>query len=294
MKARSRLFGFGLIAGLSLCWGGNWIAITVALGHLQPWTYRTLTSYVGGAILLALTAAMGRRVWPLADEWRPLAICGAFNITIWHMLTAYALIAMGTGHVALLAHTMPIWSALIAVAVLGERLTRRLILATALGGAGIVALFLRHIQLLADAPFAPLLGLGAAFGWAIGTLYQKRRTWTLPITAMAGWQLIIAATPVALVAIAWEGLPWPPLPWHVWAALAFTVLASQVMSYVFWFKIIEIFPAQIAALATLFAPLVGVFLSWAILNNPLGWPELLAMALCGAALALVQLVPQAK
>lgn len=286
----SRAFGIALIVGLSLAWGTNWVAMKVALDHLPPWTYRALTSYVAGAILLLLCQINGGRVRPYAAEWKPLAICGVFNITCWHMLTAYALIAMGTGHVALLAHTMPVWAALIAVGVLGQRLTPRLALATALGAAGIVALFWRHVSLVADAPLAPLLGLGAAFTWAIGTIYQKGRSWSLPILAMAGWQLMIAAAPVAVVAALLEGFAVPPLPGKVWAALTFTVLVSQVFSYFAWFKIVEIFPTQVAALATLLTPLIGVLSSAVLLRETLGWPELAAMALCGSALALVLFV----
>ena len=288
----SRAFGLALIVGLSLAWGTNWVAMKTALGHLPPWTYRALTSYVAGAILLLLCHLGGGRVRPYAAEWKPLAICGFFNITLWHMLTAYALIAMGTGHVALLAHTMPVWAALIAVGVLGQRLTPRLALATALGAAGIVALFWRHVSLVADAPFAPLLGLGAAFAWAIGTIYQKGRAWSLPILAMAGWQLMIAAAPVAVVAGVLEGFAVPPLPGKVWLALAYTVILSQVFSYFAWFKIVEIFPTQVAALATLLTPLIGVISSAVLLDEPLGWPEIGAMALCGSALALVLFVQE--
>jgi drug/metabolite transporter (DMT)-like permease len=114
--------------------------------------------YVAGAILLLICHLAGGRVRPYAGEWKPLAICAVFNVTLWHMLTAYALIAMGTSHVALLAHTMPVWAALIAVCVLASASRRALALATALGAAGIVALFWRHVSLVADAPFAPCSG----------------------------------------------------------------------------------------------------------------------------------------
>lgn len=283
----SRAFGIALIVGLSLAWGTNWVAMKTALNAIPPWSYRALTSYVAGAILLLICHLAGGRVRPYASEWKPLAICAVFNVTLWHMLTAYALIAMGTSHVALLAHTMPVWAALIAVCVLGQRLTPRLALATALGAAGIIALFWRHASLVADAPFAPLLGLGAAFAWAIGTIYQKGRSWSLPILAMAGWQLLIAAAPVGVVAAMLEGFAIPPLPAMVWVALAYTVLLSQVFSYFAWFKIVEIFPTQIAALATLLTPLIGVLSSAVLLGETLGWPEIAAMALCGSALALV-------
>src|SRR5262245_45382375 len=109
---------------------------------------------------------------------------------------------------------------------------------------------------------------------------------------MAGWQLIIAAAPVAVVAAVLEGFAVPPLPGTVWLALAYTVLLSQVFSYFAWFKIVEIFPTQVAALATLLTPLIGVVSSAVLLVEPLGWPELGAMALCGSALALVLFVSE--
>jgi drug/metabolite transporter (DMT)-like permease len=102
----------------------------------------------------------------------------------------------------------------------------------------------------------------------------------------AGWQLPIAGTPSAWYA-ALEGFAIPPLSTTVWVALTCTVILSQLFSYLAWFKIVEIFPTQIAALATLLTPLIGVLSSAVLLGEALGWPELVAMALCGSALALV-------
>lgn len=289
----SRAFGLFLIVGLSLAWGCNWAAMKVALAEIQPWSYRTLTSYIAAPILLGLAAMNGGRVRLYAREIVPIAICGLFNITAWHMFTAYALLAMGAGHVALLAHTMPVWAALIAV-FLGERLTPRIILATALGLAGIMALYWRHLASLGGAPFAPLLGLGAALFWAIGMIFQKRRDISLPTLSFAGWQLAIAALPVAAMAFLWEGFTIPPVPLSLGLIIAYTILVSHVFSYFAWFKIVEIFPTQIAAIATLMTPVVGVVSGAVLLGEHFGLAELTATLLCGSALALVLIVPARK
>jgi len=47
---------------------------------------------------------------------------------------------------------------------------------------------------------------------------------------------------------------------------------------------LQLFPAGVAAISTLLIPVVGVIAGALILGEPIGWPELAALALVAAAL----------
>ena len=59
-----------------------------------------------------------------------------FNITAWHLFSAYALLYTGSGRAAIIGYTMPIWASALSVWVLHERIGARQILALALGMGG--------------------------------------------------------------------------------------------------------------------------------------------------------------
>jgi len=58
-----------------------------------------------------------------------------------------------------------------------------------------------------------------------------------------------------------------------------------------WFKVVRLFPASIAAVGTLAIPVIGVFSSGLLLDEPIGGREFAALGLVCAALAAVLLVP---
>ena len=155
------------------------------------------------------------------------------TVAVFNMCAAFAQLTTSTSRAAVLTFTMPLMSAALAWAVLGERPDRKSALALALGGAGIVVLAVPVLRgLVAPVPVGSVWGLlfplGAALAWALGTVATKR--WPPPgdriiITA---WQLGIGAACATLAALATgERLPavWPPrvlaaLAWHVLIATA--------------------------------------------------------------------------
>jgi drug/metabolite transporter (DMT)-like permease len=75
-----------------------------------------------------------------------------FYLVIWNLASTYAAVLIPSGQAAVLGFTMPLWSALIGWAVLGERLNGPLVLALLLGGAGVTLLMVDSFQAYARAP----------------------------------------------------------------------------------------------------------------------------------------------
>lgn len=128
-------------------------------------------------------------------------------------LAALALIPLA--HVVALEFTMPIWTALLAYAFLGERLDARKVAAIVLGTIG-VALIVRPAEGAAFS-LGHLVALVAAIGFAISVTMVKSLTRTDTATQMMFWMLVIQSIIGVLPAIAnWQtpvGLQW------VWIAL---------------------------------------------------------------------------
>ena len=283
--------GLVLLIGLSFAWGVNWPFMKIVLQEIPLWTFRAWSCLIAGLLLLALGHFTGGRVRPGRGEWQPILIGALFNVTLWHILVAFGVLNMASGHAAVLAFTMPLWSAIISITVLGERLTGRVALALALGVGGIVVLLSRNMTAVGDSPAGAAFMLSAAVGWAVGTLYQKRQRFTVGTLALAGWQLALGTIPMFAILPFVEGLHFPQASAVAWASALYTTVVALVFAYFAWFKIVSLFPANIAGIGTLLTPVIGMASGAVVLGEPFGWRELLAVALIGSALALVLIIP---
>ncbi len=284
--------GFALLAALSLLWGLNWPFMKIALGEIPVWPFRSLSLIVGGGALLLITALGGRSLRVAGGEIRPLLLCTVFNIVGWHLCSAYGISLMAAGRASIIAFTMPLWAAILGGILLGEHLTWRRWLGLALGMAGLAVLIGPDLGVVGRTPWGAAFMLGAALSWALGTVLMKRFTWSLPIAALAGWQLLLGAIPVTLGAFIIGDWPDPAaLSREALIALAYVLIVPMIFCHWAWFKVVSLFPAVLAAIGTLAIPIVGVLSSGLILGEPIGAREILALALVCAALVIVLILP---
>ena len=279
-----------LIVAISLLWGLNWPAMKIVVGEMSPWTFRVICVSVAGACLLLLGRLSGERVMPRRDAWLPLALLALFTVTFWHMLTAFALLTIGGGRAVVLAFTMPLWAAMLSVLVLGERLRWRQLTGLGLGLGGIALLLLPELGRQGTLPIGYFLMIGAAMCWGIGTVGQKLFDWQVGVLSLSGWQLVIGGVPIVAV---WAVLePSPDLsrltPLGL-AALAYVVLVALVFCFSSYIRLVSLLPANMAAISTLAIPVVGLWSSALLLDEPVGPADALALALIVSALALVLL-----
>jgi drug/metabolite transporter (DMT)-like permease len=283
------LYGIAFVATLTVTWGLNWPMMKLAVQEVPPWTFRSFCVVVGGGALLAITWLSGGRVALPTRLVRPLMLVALFNITGWHLFSAYALLHTGSGRAAIIGYTMPIWAAMLSVLVLHERIGPRRIMALALGMAGLAVLLGQDLGQFGAAPIGVLLMLGAAMSWAVGTILMKRFAWDpMPVMALAGWQLLIGGVPIV---IGWWLLEPVPdlgaLSLPAVVGLAYAVLVAMIFCQTAYFKMVTLVPANVAAMAVMAVPVVGVLSSAWILGEPVGPIEAAALVLVVGGLFLL-------
>ena len=176
--------------------------------------------------------------------------------------------------------------------VLGEPLTGPKLAGLALGVAGLAVLIGPDLRSLGAAPLGAGLMLCAAVSWAFGTVIVKRYLSTIPVGALAGWQLLIGAVPITLGALVFEDIPdLTAISTPALLSLLYVVTFPMVFCHWAWFAVVRLFPAAIAAIGTLAIPIVGVFSSALVLGEPIGVRELAALGLVCSALAVVLVLP---
>jgi drug/metabolite transporter (DMT)-like permease len=280
-----------LLAILTLLWGTNWPLFPYATREVSVWTFRAIGVTLAGTMLLIVARMRGNSLAIPRKFWRPIVTATLFYLLLWNVASTYSAILIPSGQAAVLGFTMPLWSALISWAVLGERLTRRLVCAVLLGAAAVALLMVPSFEAYAQAPLGMALGLLAGLGWAIGTLILQRSGVAVSALVLTGWQLLICALPMTAGALLLGDWQWfvPSLPSI--AVIVYIALIPMGIGNLCWFSIVGLLPANVAGLSAILVPVVAMLAGALLHGEPLGALQWLAMACSVGALSLVLLKP---
>jgi drug/metabolite transporter (DMT)-like permease len=288
MNSSSRFVGLALVVGLSILWGINWPMLKIGLSEIPPWTFRAMMLGIGGPCLLAIVRAMGVDIHAPRDQWWPLTYASMTMLTAWMIVSSYAIPMVTSGDAAILAYSMPAWSALFGGIILKERFTVRRAAGLLVGLAGVGVLLTRGFSAIGSSLDGALLMTLAAAIWGFGIVLHKSVRWTMATAAVAGWQVTIAGAAMFVGALTFD----EPNLGHIstigWLSVAFNIFAIAVLGYIMWFRIMALYPATVASVGVLLTPIVGVALGAWWLGESVGWRELLALALVVGAIALVE------
>jgi drug/metabolite transporter (DMT)-like permease len=289
-SARPSAGGIALVGAIAFVWGLNWPAIRITVQEISPWTFRAVCLVLATAVLFGISLASRTRIAIPKREIAPLALVAFFNVTAWHMLTAFGLTIMEASRGILLAFTFPVWSVLIGAVVLRERLTPGRLVALALGLAAMVLLMGAEITRVGGAPLGGALLVGAAISWAVATAMLKRIRWTLGSRELAAWQVLIGGLPIVVGALVFDGpTDFTALSTPAVVGLIYSSVIAAAIGQWIWFRIVDLMPASVASISSLAIPVVGVFSSALLLGEAVTWRELAALALVLAALSIILL-----
>lgn len=277
---------------IGIFWGLSWPGMKIALSEIPVWWFRSMSVSAGAIGLLTIAYFTNGTIRLSKLDFKPMVVCGIFNIVIWHLFTGYGVSQMPAGRASIIAFTMPVWASILSIFVLGEAMTVYKLAGLILGVAGLGVLIGPDLIVLQVAPTGAVFMLIAAIGWAIGTVLFKKHKWNSPILALSGWQLLIGAMVMLPGALILEPIPdFTQLSDRTLISLAYLFVMPMVFCQWAYFKVVQIFPAAIAAIGTLAVPVVGVFSSALILGEQVGWQEFTAMALIFSGLACVLVLP---
>jgi drug/metabolite transporter (DMT)-like permease len=283
---------FWALVALTLMWGVNWPMMKLSLREITPMYFRALTMTGGALWLYAFYRARGIRMTPHGPEWRAVALLGLPNMLGWHVMSIFGVKELASGRAAILGFTMPIWTVLIGVGLLGERLTRRVAFAAVAVAVAIALLVSDELRALAGRPVGVLWMGGAAVCWAVGTLMMRRMKHTLPVEALTVWMMFCAAACIWVIAAVTEPLPAMRFTPVMWASLAYGVLINYGFAQIIWFGLARNLPPATSAMSVMAVPMIGTLSAPLIVGEWPRWQDGVAMVCVMAAIAAVLLPPR--
>jgi drug/metabolite transporter (DMT)-like permease len=220
-------------------------------------------------------------------------LAGFFNVAVFNICAAFAQLSGATSRTIMITYSMPIWSAVGAWLVLGDRLDRTRLLALVLCICGLT--FLVWPLFAAGVPRSVLFALGSAFGWTFATIYLKWIDIGVDPLVNAAWQLAIGTLAIMIGMLAVDGSPkiWPIGTLTIFS-IGFIGLFGTALGHFMWWTIVNKLPTATAALGSLLVPVVGIGGSALLLAERPTVNDLIGFTLIFAAAACVLLQPGVK
>jgi drug/metabolite transporter (DMT)-like permease len=234
---------FGAILVTILFWSSAFVVIRVCLGPLTPLELATARYVPAGLISLAYLIAVRPRV--ARSDIPRLVVAAVLFISAYALLLNIGETTVPAGPASFIINTMPVFTALIAVVVLGERFGRWGWIGTAIsfGGVGLIAVANPDgFRLDVNA----VLIVGAAVCAAAASVLQKPLLSRMPALSVTAWILFLGSLPlypaipaaIAAVRIAPTAIVWN---------LVYLVIFPTVVAYLTWAVALKRLPAARAS-----------------------------------------------
>ncbi len=217
--------------------------ILVEMTNVQMLFWSTIFSFVVLAGVLVIQGKLRLLAHYTVADYGWMGLLGFLGAYLYYILLygAFALTTAAEGFI--LAYTWPILVSLLAVVLLGEKLTGRRILAVAISFFGVLVIVTqgRIVSVAFTSLAGDLLALAGAFVFALFSVLGKRARYdqTVSATVYFGVALLTVTATVLLPSLAGEGpgVRWPSA--GVWPWLLYNGVLVNGISYVFWFKALE-------------------------------------------------------
>ncbi len=264
---RAALLGVAL-AIVYLVWGSTYLAIAVVVAELPPMLVMAARFLLAGGALLLVASRRGDRA---GDPIRPAhllqaTITGGLLLVSGTGLVVLAQTRLSSGLTALLAATVPLFLALFARGVFGERLSGRawLGLLIGLGGIGVM------VDPGGGQLGAVLLALAGAASWAAGSMRSRAGNGPRRPMVAASLEMLGAAVLFAVLGLAFgeaSRVQLANVSAAAWFGFAYLTVAGSLVGYTAYGWLLRNASTTLVGTYAYVNPLVAVGLGWLILGE---------------------------
>jgi drug/metabolite transporter (DMT)-like permease len=286
----SRSAALALYAMLVLIWSSTWVAIKIGLEDCPPLLGAGIRFAVAGLVLLAVA---GARRQALRTDTRLALVLALMPFGLAYGLVYWGEQYVPSGLAAVLFGVLPLYTAMLAAALLpDEPLRARLIAGVLIAIGGLALAFVESIELgdkelaLAGAAALALAPLGSA----VGNVSLKLRAGALDPVVLNGWAMLGAG--LLLLGASALGESWGEVAWsaETVGSIAYLALIGSAVPFVGLTYLLRHFTAQAMSFIAMLLPFGALVFGAALYDE-----SITARALAGAGLvAAGLLISQAR
>lgn len=246
-----------------LVWGYNWVPLKIAVAAVDPYWLAAIRVAGGALTLFLVLAALRRKAAP--PPGRAFVGIGLAQVGGLALFSTVALHFGDVATVTALVFTMPLWTALFALPLLGERLPRARVawLIVAALGIAIVASGIRGAGDLIGGGLAMVAGVW----WALGNVLQRKAAYEIDLMRLAAWLQLVAAVPLLAAALLFgHSVTHAHADAGIAGAVLFSTVVGSGLAWMWWGIALRALPANTVALASFAIPVIGTLSALAQLH----------------------------
>jgi len=288
-RDRGRVAALTLLTALApLVWGTTYAVSSEMLPGGHPLFTGTVRALPAGLVAVAIGTALPRGSW-----WWKSAVLGFLNIGLFFPMLFITAERLPGGMAGTLGSVGPLIVALVAVPLLGIRLSRWRL---GWGTAGVIGVGLVVLGPAARPdPLGIAAGLVGASSMALGVTLTKR--WGRPDgvgpVALVGWQLSAGGLFLVPVTLIIEGAP-PAIDGRASLGYLWLGLVGGLIAYILYFSGVGKLPVSSVATLNLLSPMVAATVGIAVLGESLAPVQLLGLLVALASVVAGQFSPPTR
>ncbi|MEC5422918.1 DMT family transporter [Virgibacillus sp. C22-A2] len=257
-----------LILAITLLWGYAWVLMKASLDYMGPFTFSAFRFGVGSLTLLLVMWLMKLGL-PPRRYWKPIVIVGILQTSVVFLLVMYGLRFVDAGKSSVLLYSMPMWSSILALKFLGEKITPPKFTGLMIGMLGLLTILGWDIWVgqNIEVIFGELLIIIAAISWAISNVYYRINLQQLAKIQASAYQMLFGTIGIIIAALVMEWNQPIVLNVHSIYYILFTGVLASALCFTVWFLILSLIDMVTATISTLLVPMFGLVFSSLLLNE---------------------------
>ena len=283
-----------VIITLSLTVGSSFIAIKIVLDSIPPLFAFSIRFMITGGVLILVSYIFDRKSQEIKKItfWRNALFIGAFLILGGHGLIAYGAQYLSAGIASLLNSTIPLWVVLFMFLIYRNKITNLTKIGLTLGFSGMIILVGPSIggdQGLSLVGIASLLI--SSLLWALGSIFSSKVSLPQNFLLSAGMVTLIGGLLLIIPSVLTEELNLLPsfsdINFNLLISYLFLIFIGTVIPLAEFYWLLKVSTAAVANTFAYMAPIVAVFLGWAILAESVTYLTIIATIVILIGVALI-------
>jgi drug/metabolite transporter (DMT)-like permease len=266
-----------LVMTFCLMWASAFSVGKMAVADCPPLLFLAVRFLAAGVLMMGLAAASGLR-WTLSKrDVLVFAALGVANQAIYLGIGFIALKTVSAGLAALIISSNPIIAAVLAVFLLGERMTWRRVIGLLLGLSGVIFIVKSRLTLGTDQFGGIMLSVLALFAFVGGTILFKLFAPKDGFWIGNGVQSLAAGIALMPFAVGFESFGDVVPSGRLIAAFVYSVVIVSVFAYLLWFRILAVSGATAASSYHFLIPPLGMMFGWLLLGEHVDLADMLGI-----------------
>ena len=282
-----------VIITLSLTVGSSFIAIKIVLDSISPLFAFSFRFMITGGILILVSYVFDRKNREIKEIklWRNALVVGAILIVGGHGLIAWGTQYLSAGIASLLNSTIPLWVVLFMFMMFHSKITNSARIGLALGFGGMIILVGPSIGGQGLSLIGVTSLLMSSMLWALGSIYSGKSFLPQNFLLSAGMVTLVGGSLLLIPSFLigeFNLIPsYSDIDLNLLISYLFLIFIGTIIPFAEFYWLLKVSTPPIANTFAYIAPIVAVFLGWAILDESVTYLTIIATVVILLGVALI-------